>query len=317
MVRMSLILALKRKKDMNEERKNEQFFEEKKPNYALIGTINEFVVLRETNLGYMLSCFNNDASPREDEYFLHHNECCGMKLDYREHVKAFIYVDKLRRVAATLSMPKVTLTEASFCPVVGKSSSGVYINIGISKDVLFSSDAFAGAEWPIEGDLLLGVLKARNNSLFYKTLNKQEIIDLNQGNKLELGKKYDAFVYRVSESGLNLVTEDYNVIFVHKSHLRKTYRLGEKAEVKIVKVNDTDYSGSITEQKEIEILSDSEILLKYLNEHNGVMNYGGKTDPEIIMHVFHMGKASFKRALGKLYKDELVILDDKKTILKR
>lgn len=280
-------------------------------NYDLIGEINTFRVLRETNLGYILEDLDGN------EYFLHHNECDGRYLHFNDNVDAFLYVDKQKRVAATLIKPFCTKNKPSFCPVVGKSESGVYVNIGISKDILFSKDSYVDRYEPDVDNLLLGDLKYRSRNLYFRLLNKDEIIKLNKGDKLELDHKYIAYVYRISDSGVNFVTKDFNVIFVHKSNLRGYPKLGEAMEVKITKVNETDYTGSTIEQKEISMVSDADVILNFLKEHNGVMNYSDKTDPMIIEHVFKMSKSAFKRALGKLYKDDLVILEEKKTILKR
>lgn len=280
-------------------------------NYDLVGKISNFRVLRETNLGYILEDLDGN------EYFLHHNECDGRHLKFNDYVDAFLYVDKQKRVAATLYRPLATTIKSAFCKVVGKSASGVYVNIGISKDILFSKDSYVEKYEPSIDGLLLGNLKYRAHNLYFRLLNKDEILALNKGEKLEEGKKYNAYVYRISDSGVNFVTDDYNVIFVHKSNLRGIPKLGDKLEVKITKTNETDYTGTCIEQKEIERLNDADVILEYLYEHNGVMNYGDKTDAMIIEHVFKMSKSAFKRALGKLYKDDLVILEDKKTILKR
>ena len=284
---------------------------ENNQNFDLLGRISTFRVLRETNLGYILE------DDEGEEYFLHHNECDGKHLRFNDRVDAFLYVDKQKRVAATLLKPFVTTKKSDFCEVVGKSDSGVYVNIGISKDILFSKDSYIEKYEPVLNGLLLGNLRVRNHNLYFRLLNKDEIISLNKGDKLELGKKYLAYVYRISDSGVNLVTKDFNVIFVHKTNMRKNAHLGEELEVKITKVNETDYTGTTIEQKELERISDADIILAFLKDHNGVMNYGDKTDPMIIEHVFKMSKSAFKRALGKLYKDDLVELSDKKTILKR
>ena len=47
------------------------------------------------------------------------------------------------------------------------------------------------------------------------------------------------------------------------------------------------------------------------------MAYTEETDPLIIDRVFHMSKLAFKRALGKLYKEELIIIEKNRVILKR
>lgn len=279
--------------------------------YNLLGKVSLFRVLRETKLGYVLE------SDDGDEYFLHHNECAGRYLTFNDNVKAFVYVDKMKRLACTLEKPLITVENAGFGKVVGASNSGVFISIGTSKDILFSLEHMPKALWPQVDDYLCGRLVVRAKNLCFKQLNKTEIIALNDGTKFTVDQEVEGYVYRISEDGINLVTKDYNVIFIHKSSLRKKYRLGELVNCKITKISENDYSATTIEQKEIARISDSEILLNYLNEHNGVMNYGDKTDAAIIEHVFHMSKSAFKRALGNLYHEGLVILEDKKTILKR
>ena len=63
------------------------------------------------------------------------------------------------------------------------------------------------------------------------------------------------------------------------------------------------------------IASDAQLILDYLKTHFGVMNYTENTDAEIIFNIFKMSKAAFKRALGHLYKDKKIIIQNNKIIL--
>lgn len=273
-----------------------------------LGLVSKYKVERETNLGYMIS-------DETGEYFLHHNECCGNYFKNGEIVNAFLYIDKMKRAAATIATPIVTIEKGGLCEVVGKSDAGVYINIGISRDILLSNDDLEFGKWPEIGDKVCCILKARGKNLFIRLLNKQEILALNDGTTLEENQKYKGYVYRITDYGINIVTESYNIAFVYYKHLRKAYHIGEAVEVKIIGKKEEDYNGTLIEQKEIMIKDDASIILEYLNAHNGVMNYSSNSSPEIIYNVFKMSKASFKRALGNLYKEKKVILQDDKTIL--
>lgn len=273
-----------------------------------LGLVSKYKVERETKLGYMIS-------DETGEYFLHHNECCGNYYKPGDIVSAFLYVDKMKRVAATISKPLITLEKGGICEVVGESSAGVFLNIGISRDILLSNDDLKGINPPKIGDKLCCVLKVKGNGLFIKLMTKPEILKLNQGTTLEVGQKYEAYVYRITDKGINVFTMDYNVVFIYYKHLRKDYRLGEKVEVTITDFKDGDYYGTIIAQKEVMIVDDSKVIIEYLNKHHGVMNFTSDSDPEVIYNVFKMSKSAFKRALGKLYKEGKVILEDDKTIL--
>lgn len=275
-----------------------------------LGQLSEYEVMRKTDIGYMIK----DES---GEYFLHNNECNHQDIKIGDQVIAFLFIDKKKRVAATLYHPKITIDKGDLCEVVAVNEAGVFVNIGISRDILLSSDELTKGSWPEVGDKVCCALQARGLNLFIRLLNKQEILSLSKGIELEIGKKYLGYVYRITSQGINIVDENFNIIFVYYKNLRKNYRLGEKVEVKIISKNEDDYSGTLIQQKELAIKDDTQIIYDYLVNHHGVMIYTEKTSPEIIYKVFNMSKAAFKRALGNLYKQRKVLLYDDKTVLNR
>ncbi len=273
-----------------------------------LGLISSYRIVRETDIGYLIE----DES---GEYFLHHNECAGRTFKDGEMVDAFLYVDKMKRIAATLVLPKVTVNQAGLCEVVGTANAGVFVGIGISRDILLSSDDLPKNAWPEVGDRVCGRLYVRGKNLFFHLMNKTEILAMNQGVRLEIDHKYEGYVYRITDTGINCVDEHYNVVYIYYKNLRKSYRLGEKCTYRITLQNEDDYTATTIEQKEHMIKDDAEAILSYLKTHFGVMSYTSDTDAEVIYNVFKMSKAAFKRALGHLYKEEKVILQNNKTIL--
>jgi len=273
-----------------------------------LGLISEYIVLRETDIGYMIE-------DKTGEYFLHHNECVGRHLKDGEKISAFLYIDKMKRVAATLKKPFITIDEGGICEIVETGSAGVFINIGINRDILLSSDDLIDDKWPQIGDKLPCSLKTRAKNLFIRLLTKPEMLKLQDGTKLEVNQKYPAYIYRITEKGINAVDEHFNIIFIYFKNIRKAHRIGEEIDVKITNINEDDYSGTLIEQKEIMIDSDANIIVNYLENHGGVMRYTSSTSPDNIFKEFKMSKAAFKRALGNLYKKQIVSLEEDKTIL--
>lgn len=276
-----------------------------------LGTISKYEVVRETNLGYTL--IKNDV-----EYFLHYNECNGRTLKIGEKVDAFLYLDKKNRPACTLFPPKITLNKCGFVDVIeSKIEVGVFVNIGISKDILVSKDDLPidNSQWPIKGDKLLCQLKIKGNKLIAKLLSKNEILDLPKNDELLPNIKVKGYIYRIVSEGVNIITEDYDIIFVYYTNLRKRYRIGEEVEVKIIQKNDDDYNGSLIENKEFMIDDDANSIMEFLVKNKGVMPYTSNSEPDMIYRVFKMSKRSFKRALGHLYKEKKILLEEDKTIL--
>lgn len=279
-----------------------------------LGKIDIYVVDRETKLGYVLEKDN-------EEYFLHHNECNGESFIPGDKVKAFLYVDKKNRPALTLYKPYLELNETKLLEVVNVDTKvGAFLNIGISKDILLSADElpYSYDKWPKIGSMLPCELKIRSKRLILKIANKYEILRCQKNNKEKLSKGdlVSGFVYRIASEGISFVTNDYDVVFVYKTNYRKQYHLGEKEEIKITDIHEDDYTGTINQNKEKQINEDYDIILKYLENNNGVMLITEKSSPEIINKLFNMSKSAFKNAIGRLLKLGKIEILENKIVLK-
>ncbi len=275
-----------------------------------LGKIKEFKVTRETKLGYMLADSNN-------EYFLHRNESNYQVLQPGDAVKAFIYTDKKGRLAATLYLPTMTVEETGFGTVVAVNKKiGAFINIGVSKDVLLSLDYLPEAfyQWPQVNDKIACKLRVQGNRLVAKPATKTDFKSFKKP-ELDIGTKLNAYVYRITQSGINLVTEDFNIIFVYKANLRKEYRIGEKVETTIIQKNPDDYTGNIHFDKEKQILSSKEKILEYLRKNYGAMAITERSDSLVIKKVFAMSKGEFKTALSALYQEGIIEIQEDKVVL--
>lgn len=275
-----------------------------------LGLISKYKVERETNLGYTIS----DES---GEYFLHHNECNHQKFKDGQIIEAFLYTDKQRRIAATCYMPYITLEKGGLCEVVNRTETGAYVNIGISRDLLLSSDDLPKKLMPKIGDKVACKIRIKNNNLYIRLLNKQNIQELQDNVLLNNKQKVKGHVYRVTDDGLNFIDEHFNIIFVHKNNLKKEYRVGEEIEGRIINVNENfpnEYSATTIEQKELVLEDDKKTIMEYIDTHFGVIPFSENSDPEVIERVFKMSKSAFKRAIGSLYKDKLIIIEENRII---
>lgn len=275
-----------------------------------IGKISQFIVKRETDISYTLSPLDPDLT---NYVFLHFNQATR-RLNPGELINCFLYYDQKKRLCATMEKPIITTEVFGFVKVVNTNKAGVFVDIGISKDILLSSDFLPKQEklWPIVGDSLPCILKVKNNSLVAKPINKNQ----HETKKLSLNETYSATVINISDEGIVTCTKSLNTIFIHKSLIRKSYRIGEVINVKIININKSnEYNGTTIERKELSRLSDSEIILNYLKTMGGSIPLGNASTPEQISKYFKMSKSAFKRAVGALYKNRMIKIDDYKITL--
>jgi len=279
-----------------------------------IGKINTLKVLRETDIAYLLT-------DGENEIFLHKKEAKKPYLD-NEEIKVFLYSDNLGRITASTKAPLLQLDEVKRLKVVNvKPRYGVFLDIGIVKDLLLSLDDLPEdlSKWPKEDDYVFVKMIEKHERLFAHIIGRKQLTDYNPNKEPLLENQVvNANVMYLLEHGLVCFTEDFHEIFVHRNNFRKKYRIGEAISPKIIIQNSKDeYTATLIEQKELMLEKDALYIIDYLNQHQGVMPYTDKTSPEIISKVFHMSKSAFKRALGSLYKTKKIKLDKEKTILNK
>ena len=58
--------------------------------------------------------------------------------------------------------------------------------------------------------------------------------------------------------------------------------------------------------------ADAEKLLELLDSYSGVLPFTEKASPEVIKRETGLSKAAFKRAVGRLYKERKITLQDGK-----
>lgn len=275
-----------------------------------IGKISQFIVKRETDISYTLSPLDPDLT---NYVFLHFNQATR-RLNPGELINCFLYYDQKKRLCATMEKPLITTEVFGFVKVVNTNKAGVFVDIGISKDILLSSDFLPKQErlWPVVGDSIPCILKVKNNSLVAKPISKNQ----HETKKLSLNETYSATVISISDEGIVACTKSLNTIFIHKSLIRKAYRIGEVISVKIININkNNEYNGTTIERKELSRLSDSDIILNYLKSMGGSIPLGNASTPEQIAKYFRMSKSAFKRAVGALYKNRLIKIEDYKITL--
>ena len=277
-----------------------------------IGDYNKLKVLRETDHAYMLG-------DEDTEIFLHKKQAARPLKD-EEEVEVFLYYDNQKRITATMNKPKIDQENPGFLNVVDYNFRlGIFLNMGLIKDLLMSRDdlPFIRKDWPRKGDRLFVRLRVSKNQLTAKFVPRYEINDfLKPDTMLEVDSEYVAYNVFKTEEGNVFFTEEGHQIYVYFKHMRKDYRLGEKAEIKItIDKGNNQYNGTLIKQKELMLEDDALIIKKYLEEHEGEMEYTDKSTSDAINIAFSMSKKAFKRGLGSLYKKGLVVLEKDRTLL--
>lgn len=277
-----------------------------------IGEINSFIVLRKSDLGYMLS-------NKDEQVLLHFNQTNGVELEEGEMVECFIQYDSKGRLSATLEEPTVTMSKPGWAKVVEANARlGIFVSINTFKDILISKDYLPqnAKLWPEVGDMLFVKLVMYKDKLNALIMTKNEIIELNpKVLDIKVGEFIDAHICRVTPNAINAITDNGNYIYISNKQFRGNHRIGEPVSVMIIGRHEDELVGSLNKVKEEMVVDDEKFILNYLKQNDGVMPYTAKTSAEVIEEVFHMSRKAFKRALGDLYKKREIYFDEENTYI--
>ena len=279
-----------------------------------IGEINSFIVMRKSDLGYMLS-------NKDEQLLLHFNQTNGEELEIGSMVECFVQFDSKGRLSATLETPSVTISKPGWATVVEANARlGVFVSIGTFKDILISKDYLPqnAKIWPEIDDQVFVKLVIYKDKLNALLMTKNEIIELNpKVLEIPVGEYIDAHICRVTPNAINAVTKEGNYIYISNKQFRGSHRIGEAVSVMVIGRHEDELVGSLNKVKEELVVDDEKLILDYLKRSGGQMPYTAKTQAEVVEEVFHMSRKAFKRALGDLYKKREIYFDEENTYISK
>ncbi|MDD7306184.1 MAG: RNA-binding protein [Peptoniphilaceae bacterium] len=176
---------------------------------------------------------------------------------------------------------------------------------------------FSEKTYRINKDMIYPVaLKIDDNNLLYLTSKIRNLLSYDHNykeNDLVEGR-----IYSINKAvGAFIAIENKYDSLMRMTELRGVHIEGElvKARVKEVK-DDGKLELTLRKRSYLEIDSDSKLILDYLEDNGGFVMLGDKSSPESIFRIFKLSKSSFKRAIGRLYKNNKIKIYNNKIVLK-
>ncbi|WP_026566108.1 CvfB family protein [Bacillus sp. UNC41MFS5] len=281
----------------------------------LIGQTTTLTVARKASFGYFLTDGNEDV-------LLHFNQA-HQEFEENDQVEVFLYVDSEGRISASTNIPDIAIGHYAWVKVTDLNPRiGVFLNIGLPKDILLGIDDLPvhKSVWPQPGDLVYITLKLSSNYLLYAKLATDPVIESIsvKATRANFNKNVQGHIYRTAKVGSWIYTIEGFKGFIHESQRQQEPRIGEKVEGRIIDVKeDGTINVSLLARKEETQDVDAERIYEYLMSRNGAMPYNDKSMPEDIQDRFSLSKGAFKRALGKLMKEGRVYQEGSWTYVKK
>lgn len=270
-----------------------------------LGEIQTLTVAKESSHGVYLSDVN---SPDSEEMILLPNNQVTDNIKLNSDVDVFIYRDSEDRLIATTTIPKITLGKIALLTVKDITPIGVFLDWGLAKDLLLPFKE-QSHEMSIGDSVLVSLYIDKSSRLcattkIYDLLSCDSLYmkdDIVKGTVFDINQDYGVFVAVDDKYCAMIPAEDCIIL----------PKIGETIEARITEVRpdgklNLSIRAHINEQMDI----DSRVIYEKLLQNNGFLPYHDKTKSTVINTEFAMSKNSFKRAIGRLYKEKKILIKD-------
>ncbi|MDR0836405.1 MAG: GntR family transcriptional regulator [Tannerella sp.] len=225
-------------------------------------------------------------------------------------IEVFVYNDNEGRPIATTDKPYGAVGEFQYMKVKDKSAAGAFLDWGIMKDLLVPFREQ-------KEDLIVG-----NYYLVYIYLDfiTQRIVASTRLDKFldnvppeyEEQQEVDLIVANRTELGYKVIINNLHWGLVYKNQVFNELHTGERCKGYIKEVREDDkIDVTLFPTGYNKIESVIQQIIQKLDENQGFLPYNDKTNAELIYSLFSCSKKSFKQAIGFLYKERLIQIENK------
>lgn len=189
---------------------------------------------------------------------------------------------------------------------VDVDKKGVYFEMDNNQNIFMPFDE---RTYKILMDMTYPVtFKEDRNAYIYLTSKIRDL--LSNDHSYEENDEVSGRIYSINKSiGAFIAIDDKYDSLLRISELRGVHIEGELIEARVKEVkNDGKLELSLRQRAYLQMDDDSDRILDYLYENDGIVYLSDKSSPEKIYRVFNMSKSAFKRAIGRLYKNNDIII---------
>ena len=261
-----------------------------------LGKIQELEIVREKEFGVYLAEKQGD----EQDVLLPRKQVPeGAKIG--DTVRVFIYRDSSDRLIATTSEPKLQVGETESLEVKEVSRIGAFLDMGLEKDLLLP---FKEQTHPVrKGERCLVTLYVDKSRRLAATMRVYS--HMRSDSPYKADDWVEGTVYEIKPGlGAFVAVDNRYYGLVPDRELFGKVREGDRIRARVIQVReDGKLDLSLREKAYRQMESDSEQILRVMEEFDGVLPFTDKADPQVILREFHMSKNAFKRAVGRLLKE--------------
>jgi predicted RNA-binding protein (virulence factor B family) len=230
---------------------------------------------------------------------------CPPGLAVDDQLPVFLYQDSETRLIVTTQIPKVQVGEFAYLKVVANTDYGTFMDWGLDKDLMAP---FGEQHVPMEVDRSYLVYVYLNNADGRITASSkiEKFLDAQGAHDFAPGQQVDLIIANSTELGFKAIINHSHWGLLYKDEVHERFSFGQyrRGFIKFVRPDGKIDLALREEQNTRDQYTLT--VVNYLKGHDGFAAVHDKTDPAIIEELFGMSKKSFKKVIGRLYKQRII-----------
>ena len=267
-----------------------------------IGKYNHLTIQRRTSVGLFLV----DV---EGEEVLLPNKYVTDTMREGDELRVFVYQDSEDRPVATTETPKVLRNEFACLRVKQVTAVGAFLDWGLEKDLLVpfreQSRPVQEGEWHIVFLYLDHKTQRLSATTKWHKHTENDRLTVAEGDEVEL------LIAEPTDLGLNVIVNQYHRGLIYHNELFRDLAYGDTVKGYVKRIReDNKLDISLEKQGYDSVEPNAQRILEALRQSGGYLGLSDKSTPEDITRQLQMSKKLFKKAIGGLYRQGVIRIEE-------
>lgn len=226
-----------------------------------------------------------------------------------DELEVFVYLDNEERLVATTQTPHAKVGDFACLEVSWVNEYGAFLNWGLMKDLFCP---FREQKMKMEkGKSYIVHVHIDNESHRIVASAKVERYFDPSFPPYRYGDEVSLLVWQKTDLGFKVIVDNRYAGLVYSNQIFREIRTGDRMK---------GYIEAVREDGKIDVMlqptgwrmtkETADVLLDYLETHQGVCRLTDKSPAEDIYQAFQVSKKSYKKAVGDLYKRRLITIEE-------
>lgn len=267
------------------------------------GMINELTVARLVDFGVLLDggSAGNILLPKR---------YAPKDVNVGDSLSVFLYYDSEDQLIATTEKPKLQLGQSGYLSVKDVNKTGAFLDWGLPKDLLVP---FAEQQKPMQQgrNYVVTLLRDDQGRLVGSSKLNRHLSETAGAWDFQLNQEVDLLVWGQTDLGYKTVINQTHLGLLFRDDAFKPLKIGTRTKGYIKQLRK---DGKISVSLQLPPVQQRDVLchaiIDHLKKSGGVSTLTDKSAPDDIYRAFNVSKANYKKALGKLYKERQVALEE-------